>query len=257
MCHDVCFFCGSGLGGVDRDTHVSVCGEYARMLECCQFADSTNSGEPRKRHLAGGNVAPLEGQPSGAGKKVCRVSPAMAKNEKPVTPPRDVTPAYMNVVGFGSGSPLTAEESLWNCLCCGKRGCAYESGVTLFKEEETRLEHDPCEIKIEERRRCFSENDYMEEGMVVRNCAKRLLRSKKFFAHNKYIGTPSLDRKLREWLKQHLSDDIVGKNWPSLRQAAKETLRYKRVERIAFVRDAFVGESGRGLFPLFLFCVVA
>ena len=236
---------------MDRATHVSACTEYARMRECCGFPNKDE--ERNKRSWNEENMPPTEGHPTSIRKKVCRVSPAVAK-ERPATPLRDITPAYMNVVGFGSGSPLSAEQALWICLCCGKSECRYENGITLFNEEETPLEHDPCEIKVQERRRCFSETDYMEEGMVVRNCTKGLLRSKKFFAHNKYIGTLSLDRKLKEWLNQHLSEDIIQKNWPSLRQAAKETLRYKRLERISFVRDAFVGKIWA---PPICFCVLS
>ena len=213
------------------------------MKSCCV----ETSGDANGKRTFGEEEGKKENSLSEAvpSSKKTRRMPAVAK-PRVMSPLKDVTPAYMNLSGFGSGQLLTAEQALWLCLCCGKHDCGYETGAAIFVEGgDNHEEDDPCRIPVLETGKYLSEQDYAEEGIVVRNCTIGLLQSQKFFSNHKYIGTSSLDKKFREWLAQRLPEQTIDKNWQALRQTAKETLKFKRQECVVFIRDAFVGEPAR------------
>ena len=135
---------------------------------------------------------------------------------------KNVPPAYMNLDGFGTGKPIPAALSLWLCLCCGRPECGFESGVTIMKEEDGQdREDDPCEID-NEKSTGMKEKDFNEESEAIRDCVSGLLRSKKFFGWNKYVGTASLDKKLKTWLKSKIKEETVDKNWVALEGRRKK-----------------------------------
>ena len=135
------------------------------------------------------------------------------------------------------------ERSLLICLCCSKNHCSFESGVTVFTEEDGDCqEWDPSEVARSEWGTLNQPFDDLRKA--ISDCVQGIMRSKLFFACNKYIGSPSLDLKIKRWImwRLHLSPEILTRNWVPLRRAVKETIRYKRQSCISRMRETFIGK---------------
>jgi hypothetical protein len=144
----------------------------------------------------------------------------------------------------GSGQKSTPREhSLWICLCCSQKHCSFESGVTVFTEEGGDCqEWDPSEMARSEWGTVIQPFDDLRKG--ISDCVQGIMRSQFFFANNKYIGSPSLDLKIKRWImwRLHLPPEVLTKNWVPLRRAVKETIRYKRQRCVSRMEEAFIGK---------------
>ena len=187
----------------DPATHQTICEECPQVKDVsfgpCDFNGSKRRSIPEDEGGEEENVEPSQKRTKLTKRRP--VSPSAA-----ITPVREtlagVSPGYMNLPGFGSGGPIPSDRALWVCLCCGVEGCPYENGVTIMREEDEAPleEHDLRGEAMEKTAAKWSrsDDDMLEEAIAIRKVVLGLLCSKKFFGNNTYIGTPSLDRKLKE-----------------------------------------------------------
>lgn len=261
-----CVYCGTVLlsSNGDPKQHLHTCEDYQKMLDACEDIPPATSSSTRKRKEAGHpeemgavgaerleeRVKKQEKRPVGHVTPSTTVGARRGEDRRtgrhlspPIQSPQsDVTPAYVNLEGFGSGKPIPTEQSLWLCLVCGRPECGFETGATIMREEDGQSKEDD---PLEEDAATRLDENFEEESQSVQACVRGLLQSKKFFANNKYIGTESLDKKIADWLRLQLKMDatITERNWQALRRSAKETLRYKRQACTGRIRELYIGES--------------
>lgn len=145
-------------------------------------------------------------------------------------------------------SPAAAKEKRqvlpgtnWSCLFCVDRDCEFESVWQLTREGEgIELEWD----KMEPDKRGDERIVHMPEKQMAM-CVEGLLKSKTFLASNKFVGSGSLNEKLREWLQWRLgwTEREVRHYWIPLRRTAKEVMAYKRHVWYLRIKQVFISKS--------------
>ena len=105
-------------------------------------------------------------------------------------------------------------------------------------------ENDPCEPMVNTCREWNKEfaRSFNEMVNPIRSVVYGIVFSDGFWSAHKFIGSESLELKLRTWMKWRIDAETVDKNWPALRRAVKESLRYKRQLCVGYIYDAFIRE---------------
>lgn len=137
-------------------------------------------------------------------------------------------------------------HSIWNCLACGEKNCAFENGATVL-EDTKEEEHDPDQLNAlvgdcKEWTRNEAVNFEVCKAAIM-SVTMGVLLSKGFFGHNKFMGSKALDLKLKTWMKYRVPSNLVDSNWTVFRETAKMSLEYKRQACVGSMRLAFKGEQ--------------
>jgi hypothetical protein len=240
-----CIYCGAEhmRGNLN---HLSTCKE-AYQLWPSLVTPGTKLRPPKRKTICGmketvDTKQETERQETDQSTHVCK-APRLSCSPRP-RPLMPLGEIGLNAQTSNDEKSTSCERSLWICLCCSKKHCSYESGVTVFTEEVGDCkEWDPCEMARSEWGTNIQPafDDLQKE---ISDCVKGIMHSKFFFASNKYIGSPSLDLKIKRWIlwRLHLSPEILTKNWVPLRRAVKETIRYKRQSCVSRMRETFIGK---------------
>ena len=141
-------------------------------------------------------------------------------------------------------------NTIWDCLACGKHNCEFKNGTAtlMASDDDQENEYDLCECEPGEklthcndwtRGTAYEFNKLSDAIKMLVNAALFL---KGFWGLYKYVGTKSLDLKIRTWMKWRCGRDMADKNWIPLRRAIKETLRYRRQLCCSWLHNAWIGE---------------
>jgi hypothetical protein len=147
-------------------------------------------------------------------------------------------------------------ECIWDCLACGKRNCEFEIGTAtlLDAEEEKEKEYDLCECDPGAAlTRCTDWNrgtayQFDRLSDMIKHLVSAAIFSKGFWSCYKYVGTKTLDLKIRTWTRWRCGKEMAEKNWVPLRRAVKESLRYRRKLCCTWLHDSWCGKCCFGLF---------
>lgn len=159
-----------------------------------------------------------------------------------IPPPQDGrSPSFP----YKKPKPSKLDEFIFRCLACGNESCPYENGYSIFADDDgQKHEFDPCEPVFGSRENWGLNSAYSFEEVKssIRVVVPGILRSSGFWSRNKFIGSSSLDFKLKTWMKTtKLDPRLVDKIWIPLRRTVKEALRYKRQRSVALIWDAYIG----------------
>lgn len=134
------------------------------------------------------------------------------------------------------------DEFVVCCLTCGTPACPYESGYSIMKPGDgDEREFDPAEPPLNATLKQPLAFDKLKSP--IRVVIGGIVYSKKIWSNHKFIGSSHLDLKLQTWMRNRLNAPLVDNNWPPLRRAVKELLRYKRQRSVDLIREAFFGET--------------
>lgn len=133
---------------------------------------------------------------------------------------------------------VSTQDYQWPCLCCQEEDCSYEQDArTAIANIKEGAEYDPNQPRL------------CQKGLIMPKRLWELIRdhlvddfvaSQWFFAHHKYIGSVSLDAKIKIWLQMKLRmEQFVENHWLELRLVVKETMRLRRILVVEDFQQAF------------------
>ena len=133
----------------------------------------------------------------------------------------------------------------WACLCCGQTDCTYEASAPPPSNNQDGPSSFPEWDALEPKTHNNSSGPQEIPNGDVTKCIKGMLSSRTFFAWNKFVGTATTELRIKQWMEIKLSKSPaeVARVWPALRQAAKETIGWKRRQCIERIKETFIGKK--------------
>ena len=122
-------------------------------------------------------------------------------------------------------------RDIFSCLACGNEACKYENGCTVFDVHDLQMyEYDACEVTCKLCNGCTNTGRVTFDAIrdAIEDVVLEIMNSEGFWAKNKFIGSKTLDLKLKTYMKTRLfpdQDSFVNENWNGLRSRSFQSKR--------------------------------